>query len=274
MSLITESEARKITDKMLSLATAPATEVQLNFTRSGNTRFARNEVTTSGSIDTAQIVVQSFYGLKKGVATTDQYDDAALAECVARAEELARFAPDDKETMPPLPPQTYPKGSGFFDEVAELNPDYRAKVCGDAIKDATAKDLTAAGFLQNSADTVALANSNGNFCFDRTTGVAYSLTVRSSDASGSGWGGGTANRLSLFDPSSMTARAMDLAVRTQKPVALEPGSYTTILPAECVADLATTMAFGLGPAESTKGEASSPSSGRKSTRARRSSPRR
>jgi predicted Zn-dependent protease len=42
----------------------------------------------------------------------------------------------------------------------------------------------------------------------------------------------------------MTARAMDLALRTENAVALEPGNYTSILSPECVGDLASTLLFG------------------------------
>jgi predicted Zn-dependent protease len=88
-----------------------------------------------------------------------------------------------------------------------------------------------------------MATSKGLRAFRKTTGIAYSLTMRTKNA-GSGWGGGVANALKHFDASSMTARAAELALKSEKPVALEPGNYTAILSAECVADLASTALFG------------------------------
>ncbi|MBL8114312.1 MAG: TldD/PmbA family protein [Acidobacteria bacterium] len=244
MSFLSESEARQITEKVLSYAKAPATVVTLNPVRAGNTRFSRNEAQTSGATETMNVGVQSIYGLKKGASTTDQYDDRSLLECVQRAEELARFAPDDKETMPVLGPQKYLMGNAYSPDVEAITPEWRAKIAADAIEKSRAKGLVAAGFVEHQATANVVANSKGLFAYEKESGVAYSLTARSTDETGSGWGGGTANRLADFDAGSMTARALDLAVRSQKPVALEPGNYTTILSPECVADLTLTMFFG------------------------------
>jgi predicted Zn-dependent protease len=243
MSFLSESEAKAITDKVLSFATGKDTIVSLTPTTTGNTRFSRNEAQTSGSSETMSVGVQAIYGLKKGVATTDQYDDDALRACVARAEELARLAPDDKETMPLLGPQKYAKGVAFAKDVEDISADWRAQVALDAIEKSRAKGLVAAGFVEHNSYANVLATSKGLFAYEKLAAVAYSLTVRSEDGTGSGWGGGTSNRLGGFEPRSMTDRAVDVALRSQKPVALEPGNYTTILSAECVADLAQTM-FG------------------------------
>lgn len=244
MSLMTESEARAVTQKVLSYASAPDTIVNLQPTVAGNTRFSRNEAQTSASSETMNVAVQSFYGLKKGVATTDQYDDASLQAVVRSAEELARLAPDDKETMPVLPPQKYLESRMFSQDVEGIAAAWRAKIASEAIEGSRKNNLVAAGFVTHQAIANVIANSKGLFCYEKETGVCYSLTVRSADDTGSGWGGGTANKLGGFDASSMTAHAIDVAMRSQKPVALEPGNYTTILTPECVADLAVTMMFG------------------------------
>ena len=244
MSFLSDDEAKKITEKLLAAATAPETVVYLNPSRSGNTRFARNDVTTSGYTETCIVTVTSRYGLRRGTATTDQIDDPALTDVVRRAEETARLSPEDPETMPVLGPQTYPATPGLFTAEADaITAGDRGKICAEAINSAKAKGLEAAGFVQHFSDADALANSRGLFAYRRTTSLAYSLTVRSPEG-GSGWGGGVANTTQGFDASAMTARAVDLAARTVKPVALEPGNYTAILNAECVADLASTLIGG------------------------------
>jgi len=244
LSFLSDEECKRITDKCLSLATAPETTVSLNPVRSGNTRFARNDVTTSAYAETCAVQITSRYGLRSGRATGNQIDDGSLADVVARAEETARLAPEDPEVMPVLGPQTYAPSPGLFSsDVDQVTAGYRGKIVADAIAGAREKGLEAAGFVQNNSDAHALATSKGLFAYRRTTGIAYSITVRSAD-SGSGWGGGTANNLGAFKADSMTARAIDLAVRTAKPVALEPGNYTTILSPECVADLGSTLIFG------------------------------
>ena len=205
--------------------------MSLTPTRAGNTRFSRNEAQTSGSSETMNVVVQSFYGLKKGTATTDQYDDRSLLECVRSAEELARLAPDDKETMPVLGPQTYLGEPHVLARRRGHHGDWRAKVAADAIAGAQGQEprsRRASSTHQSLANVI--ATSKGLFGYEKEIGRRLLADrPRRQDDTGSGWGGGTGNRLTGFDTSSMTARAIDLAVRTQKPVALEPGNYTTIL---------------------------------------------
>ena len=243
MSFLSDEECKRVTGKMLGLATAPETLVFLNPSRNGNTRFARNEVTTSGYTETCIVTVNARYGQRTGTATTNQLDDASLADVVRRAEETARFAPEDPEAMPMLAPQVYTPSPGLFTPEGDaMGAADRGRITSQAIVAARAQGLEAAGFVQHFSDSDCLANSKGLFAFRRTTGLAYSLTVRSGEG-GSGWGGGVSNTPLGFDSSTMTARAIDLAVRTKKPVALEPGNYTAILSGECVADLASTM-FG------------------------------
>lgn len=243
MAILSESEVRKVVERALSFASAPELQVNLASSRSGNIRFARNEVTTSGYSEEVSVTLLAQYGKKKGVSRTNQLDDESLKRTVEKAEEMARLAPDDPETMPLLGPQTYLKPTGAFEDAAAIDATYRAKVAADAIGKSDAKGLVSAGFLEHDHEAEAHANNKGLFGYQTRTGAAYSVTVRSKDGTGSGWGGGTSNRLASFDPASMTARAVDLAVRSQAPVALEPGNYTVILPAECVADLASAMVF-------------------------------
>jgi predicted Zn-dependent protease len=244
LSFLSDDEAKRITEKLLAAATAPETHVYLNPARSGNTRFALNEVTTSGYAETCIVQVTSYYGLRRGSAQTNQIDDHSLTDVVRRAEEIAKLAAEDPETMPVLGPQTYLASPALFSADADqLTADYRGTIVAEALAGARAKNLEVAGFVRNNSDADAMATSKGLFAYRRTTGLVYNLTARSTDG-GSGWAGGVSNSVSGFDPSSMTARAIDVALRSAKAVALEPGNYTVVLPAECVADLASNLLAG------------------------------
>ena len=245
MSFLNDTEAKRITDRLLSLAKAPETVVYLNPARSGNTRFALNEVTTSGNVETCIVQVNSTFGLKKGTAQTNQLDDASLEDVVRRAETIARYAPDDAETMPALGPQTYQSSPMFDAELDKMGAEQRGTVVAKALAaiKGSPRKLVGAGFIQDYSDADFLANNKGLFAKRHTTNAYYSLTVRSDDG-GSGWGGAITNRAKGFETDPVTARAIDIAARTVNPVALEPGNYTVILSPECVADLATTMLNG------------------------------
>ena len=93
MAIYTKEEARKILEKALSYSKAEACEVNLNGSNSGNIRYARNTVSTSGYSSNQTLVVQSSFGKKSGTATIDEFDDASLEKVVRRAEELATPGP-------------------------------------------------------------------------------------------------------------------------------------------------------------------------------------
>ena len=52
-----ESECRKLAERALSYAKAADASVAFTFAHSGNTRFANNEITTSGSAESVSVVV-------------------------------------------------------------------------------------------------------------------------------------------------------------------------------------------------------------------------
>ncbi len=121
--ILTEAEAKTLLQKVLSYNKADECEVNLLGEERGNLRYARNEVSTSGSLINQNLVVQSAFGKKVGTATIDEFDDASLEKVVRRAEELARLAPENPEYVSILGPQQYLKSSGFFDSTASITPD-------------------------------------------------------------------------------------------------------------------------------------------------------
>jgi predicted Zn-dependent protease len=99
MAIYTKEEARKILEKALSFSNADTCEINLNGSNSGNIRYARNTVSTSGYSSNQSLAVQSSFGKKSGTATIDEFDDASLEKVVRRAEELANLSPENPEFM-------------------------------------------------------------------------------------------------------------------------------------------------------------------------------
>ncbi|MBC7570106.1 MAG: TldD/PmbA family protein, partial [Spirosoma sp.] len=85
--MLTQAEAKRIIDKVLSYAKADETAVSLSGNRTGNIRYARNSVSTSGESDNMSLAVTSVFGKKSGSATINEFDDASLEKTVRRAEE-------------------------------------------------------------------------------------------------------------------------------------------------------------------------------------------
>ncbi|MAO16105.1 TldD/PmbA family protein [Muricauda ruestringensis] len=229
MAIYTKEEAKKILEKALSFSKADACEINLSGSNSGNIRYARNTVSTAGYRSTQSLVVQSSFGKKVGTATIDEFDDASLEKVVKRAEELAQLSPENPEFMPPLGPQTYDEAITYKESTANVTPEYRAEVASKSIVPAAEQDVTAAGFLDDSAQFSAMINSNGLFAYNQSTNVDFTVTMRTNDGTGSGWVTRDYNDIDKFDASEASKVAIDKAVMSREARAIEPGKYTVIL---------------------------------------------
>ena len=243
MSILDESQARAILDKVMALSKADECSATLSGGSDGNIRFARNAVSTSGMVEDANLVVSSSFGKRTGTSTINQFDDASLLRVVRRAEELARLAPENPESMPILPRQTYSRTPTWSASTAAYDEAARARVAGSAIEAARGQDLVVAGFLADSRRFEAIANSNGNFGYQTASDLNYTATVRTPDGRGSGWVGRSVRDASDFNVERDTAIAIRKARDSADAKALEPGKYTVVLEPAAVADLVAYMMF-------------------------------
>ena len=229
MPLLTEKEAKAIIDKVLSYAKADETSVSLMGGRTGNIRYARNTVTTSGERDNLSLTVTTVFGKRSGSATVNEFTDTALEQAVRRAEEIARLAPENAEYMPLLGPQTYLTSPTFSANTAAITPQFRAEAAYDSIAPALAQKLIAAGYLEDSTGFNALGNSKGLFGYNSDTGIDFSITIRTPDGKGSGFAQQTVTDAARLDAKAATANAVKKAVAAAKAIEMPPGQYTVIL---------------------------------------------
>ena len=241
MAIYTKEEARQIMEKALSFSTADACVINMGGSESGNIRYARNTVTTSGHRSNQTLAVEASFGKKSGTATVDEFDDESLESVVKRAEELAKLAPENPEFMAPLGPQTYDESISFVESTANISPEYRAEVAAKSINPASEKDVTAAGFLNDSAGFSAMMNSSGLFAYNKSTDVDFTVTMRTNDGTGSGWVTRDYNDVKKFNPEEAAKVAIDKAVMSREARAIEPGKYTVILEPAASVDLLRNM---------------------------------
>src|SRR5512134_3189413 len=100
----TRDEAKSLAQTILGLSKADECEVQLNLERSSHTRFAANDVTTSGAARDLVISITSRGGGRSGSVRVTDSDPEALKRAVARSEELLAVAPEDPEFVEGLGP--------------------------------------------------------------------------------------------------------------------------------------------------------------------------
>jgi predicted Zn-dependent protease len=249
----TREQAKALIDRALALSKAEETFVTLNGGNRGNLRFARNTATTSGASSGYSLGITASFGKKSGTVTTAEFDDASLRQAVANAEELAKLSPDNPEAMPVLGPQTYGTSKAYFEDVATVTPDWRATAAATAIDLSKQKGAVTAGFVDTSASMQAAGSSKGLFAYDRQTAADYNLTARTADGTGSGWASKSYNELRLLDPAKLAAAAIDKAVLSRNPVAIEPGKYTVVLEPAARGDLLASLVFSADARQADEG---------------------
>jgi predicted Zn-dependent protease len=241
MATLSKEEAKKIIDKVLAFSKADEISAALSGRRTGNIRYARNSVSTSGETNDLSLSVTVGYGKKSGTATINEFDDASLEKTVRRAEEIAKLAPDNPEYMPMLGPQQYIETGAFVDKTAAIDPEYRAKAAFGSIDPCAKKNLTAAGYMEDSSGFSALGNNKGLFGYNKSTSVDFSVTVRTADGTGSGYVARDYNDVSKLNTQTATEIAMQKALASVNAKALEPGKYTVILEPTAAHDLILNM---------------------------------
>ncbi|GAB4019045.1 TldD/PmbA family protein [Spirosoma koreense] len=238
MAILTKDEAKKIIDKVLSYSKSDEMSVNLSGGRTGNIRYARNAVSTSGESTNLSLAVTSVFGKRSGTATINEFDDASLEKTVRRAEEIARLAPENPEYMPMLGPQTYLPADPYAESTAKINPDFRAQATFDSIDPCRKKNLTAAGYMEDTTRFTAIGNTKGLTGYNRETSVEFSITVRTNDGLGSGYATRDVTDVSKLSTKDATEIAMQKAQASATARALEPGKYTVILePAALLANV-------------------------------------
>jgi predicted Zn-dependent protease len=260
--VMTREQAQQLIERAVKLSKADSVQVNVGGGYAANVRFADNRISTAGGVSSATLNIQSAFGPKHAVVSTNDFTDEGLERAVRQSEALAKLAPDDPEAMPPLGPQQYENVTTYFDSTANLDPAARAEAARMAIDPCKAAgDLKAAGFLQTGIGASAVGNNAGLFAYQSGTSSNYTLTVRTTDGTGSGWAGADHPDWAQLDVKSVADRAIEKARRSRNPVAIEPGRYTVILEPQAVGDLVQLLAFALDARSADEGRSAFSKSG-------------
>ncbi|MCE9578973.1 MAG: TldD/PmbA family protein [Deltaproteobacteria bacterium] len=254
--MLLQAKARAITGRVLAriAKTAGATaRVRLSSTRGGYTRFAVNTVTAAAETEDVTLSVTIALGQRAAEAATNQLDDGALDDVVARALRFARLVPENPEAMAPLGAQRYGKGPTADPHTARAAAVDRAPLAQVALDQARAAKVTIAGFIEHAHESISLASSAGLWAHHESTRGAASCSARTPDATGAGWAGAVAHRLVDLDGAALARVAIDKAQRSAQPKKLEPGRYTVILEPAATASLVSFVIGALDAREADEG---------------------
>jgi predicted Zn-dependent protease len=253
--MLNKQDAKNLADKVLSYTKLPECRVTIDASETVFIRFANNGITTSGyTLDQSITINSTTEDKRAGTATVSEWSDDALRHGVEQAEALARISRPNPEDMPALGPQTYPELSNFDVPTGNSRGDALIGHVKAIIEGARASKLTAAGFVQRSANWVAVANKAGLFGYHQYTDSTLSNTVRNAGGTSSGWATQISTSIKDLNGQDAARVAIEKCVKGDNKQRLEPGKYTVILEPAAVSDLIGNMGFGFGARGAEQGQ--------------------
>jgi predicted Zn-dependent protease len=236
-------EIKTLVDKVLNMTVADGVELSFAGGERAGTRVANSTITTNLVQYDQQLTITVRHGQKQPSASTRELDDESLKAAVDEAQEAAQKARDNPNLTPLVKgPQEYIKVDAVVPATAEFGPGERAAWVKQSIDICEKKGVLAAGYIPKSFQTNCLANSEGLFAYYQFAETGFILTCRTSSGGGSGWAGITGGKeLPQVHVAELTEIAANKALKSQKPRAIEPGRYTTIIEPRPAARLPSTM---------------------------------
>lgn len=189
--------------------------------------------------------VRAVLGTRVGVASTNRLDERALRDTVQRAIEGARYAPENPEFRGLPIPAPIRKVSAYAASTAAYTPERRAEDVKRVCDRALAQDLNASGAWSTSELELAVGNSHGVWAYDARTHASFKTVVMGENSSG--YAERTAVDAEQVEVGQAGDEAIEKALRSRDPVAVDPGEYPVVLEPYAVGTMVDYLSYiGLG----------------------------
>ena len=240
--LIGSDQVRAVAESALEVPGANGVEVLFFHEWGGLTRFARSSIHQSTWREDTGIRIRVIAGGRVGVASSNDFSKEGARRVGASALELAEVAAPDPQFPGLAPRADIPEKPGAFDEnTAETNPERRAEGVAGLVGQLR-DGFHAAGAFETTAVEVALANTEGQFCYAPYSQATVSTVISGGDG-GSGAADETGGRIGDVDPEAVGRRAFQKARDGQRPRDIEPGRYEVVLEPMAVDTLVAFLAY-------------------------------
>lgn len=234
--MLGEQRSLALAKKILAYSKADQTEVVLTASDSALTRFANSFIHQNVAEKDSEARVRVVVGKKIGVAATNDVSDAGLRQVVESAMTIAKFQQDNPDFVSlPAPAAPYGNVDAYVERTARVTPRQRAQSVGVICKKSIDAGVTGSGALRTAVFEITVANSLGVAAHFATTRSDLTTVVMSD--TGSGYAGAAALDFADFDFEALADEAVQKAVKSRNPIAIEPGEYTVILEEYAVSDM-------------------------------------
>ncbi len=241
--MMTCDEAVAVCEQVLALADCDA-EATASIRGEALLRFANNEPIEHGQSVERNLEVRLRDGGRFGEASGDWLLNGGVAGLLAAARAQMAVLPPEPDLLPSVPGQPLLSVLAYQADasLAAFDAEARAAVAGQLIGPSREAGLRAAGVCAVTERHLAKATSGGMRGRYASTRLEAEVTAQSDDSTGWGWcGSRSAANLTVADAAR---RAVEVALRSREPAALEPGSYRVVLGPEAVATLLGFVASG------------------------------
>ncbi len=239
--IIGPDEARRVADAALSLPDADGVEVLFMHEWGGLTRFASSSIHQSTHREDTGVRVRVIKENRIGVASTNDFTIEGARRAAEHALEMANVVAPDA-LFPGLAPRAEISAIDGFDEAtASATPAFRADGVADLVGQCPG-GFTAAGAFETIASEVAVANTEGQFCWAPST-MASITTVVSGGEGGHGFAEVFEPATADVDPVAIGKRAAGKAVHSQSPRDIEAGRHAVVLEPAAVSTLVGFLAW-------------------------------
>jgi PmbA protein len=233
--------ARRVADAALSLPDADGVEVLFMHEWGGLTRFASSSIHQSTHREDTGIRIRVVKDDRIGVASTNDFTIEGARRAAEHALEMANVVAPDALFPGLAPPAEVPEVDVYDEATASATPAFRADGVADLVAQCP-EGFTAAGAFETIASEVAVANTEGQFCWAPST-MASITTVVSGGEGGHGFAEVFEVATSAVDPVAIGKRAAGKAVDSQSPRDIEAGRYTVVLEPSAVSTLVGFLAW-------------------------------
>jgi PmbA protein len=239
--LIGPDEARRVADAALSVPGADGVEVLFMHEWGGLTRFASSSIHQSTHREDTGIRVRVVTEGRIGVSASNDFTLEGARRAAESALEMASVVAPDPMFPGLAPPATTSDHQAFDEPTSSTTPDQRAEAVAELVAQCP-EGFTAAGAYETLASEVAVANTDGQFCWAPSSQASMTTVVTGGDG-GSGFAEVFEAGKDELQPAVIGKRAADKAVASRSPRDIDPGRYTVVLEPAAVSTLVGFLAW-------------------------------
>lgn len=243
--MLDESRFQKISEQVFSLAAGYEVELVGVSRQEGLARFGNNKISQHVESGDDELVIRVQKDRRQGRAATNQMDRRALEQALRKAIRITESQREQSALGGDLlelpPPQRYQPLNHFVERTATITPAEKVEQIREVVAQCQKRKLTAAGIFSHGLQTIGVANSRGLFAYGTYTTASFSVTAMTADSSG--WAEATHRDIGEIKPFDLAAVAIEKALMSRRPKAMDPGRYIVVLEPAAVAELLLFMAW-------------------------------